>query len=286
MSDPYIERWITVQDGLRLYVQDYPGPTDATLSPILCLGGLTRNSKDFAGLARFHAKRRRVICPDIRGRGRSDYDPVWQNYHPATYIGDVRHILCALGIHKVVVIGTSMGGIMGMVMGTAMPGAIKALVVNDVGPVVRKTNLGAIVESMKHPPRLSSWAEAGEHLRDVYGDQIPITDPQAWVLGAHQSYKEMPDGHITYDFDPNIVKPLLADKTERIDLWHFFRSCARVPLLTVRGAKSDILWPELFQEMQAARPDMVCVEVPEYGHAPSLSEPECREAMNDFLERY
>lgn len=284
-TKPYVERSITVQDGLGLYVRDYPGPSDSSLPPLLCLGGLTRNSKDFAGLAKFHSKRRRVICPDMRGRGKSDYDPVWKNYHPATYIGDVRHILCALGIHAVVVVGTSMGGIMGMAMATAMPGALKALVINDVGPEVRRTNLGAIVESMKHPPRLASWEEAGEHLRAVYGSEIPITDRDAWIRGAHQSYKEMPDGHISYDFDPNIVKPLLADTVERIDLWHFFKSCARIPLLTVRGGKSEILWPELFHAMRDVRPDMNWVEVPDYGHAPSLAEPECTEVLNEFLER-
>ncbi len=286
MDKPYFERFITVQDGLRLYVRDYPGPADSVLPPILCLGGLTRNCKDFAGFAKFHAKLRRVICPDMRGRGRSDYDPVWQNYHPATYVGDVKHILSALGIHRVAVVGTSMGGIMGMAMSAAMPGGLKALVINDVGPVVRRTNLGTIVESMKHPPRLNSWEEAGQHLRDVYGNEIPISDQSAWIHAAHQSYKEMPDGHISYDFDPNIVKPLLADAPPRLDLWHLFHGCARTPTLTVRGGKSEILWAELFEEMKQARPDMEWVEVPEYGHAPSLSEPECKEVLNDFLERH
>lgn len=286
MDKAYIERRITVQNGLRLYVRDYPGPSDGALPPLLCLGGLTRNSKDFAGLAKHHARFRRVICPDTRGRGLSDYDPVWQNYHPATYIRDVRHILCALGIHAVTVVGTSMGGIMGMAMAAAMPTALKALVLNDVGPEVRSTSLGPIVESLRHPPRLASWEDAGQHLRDIYGSQIPIDDPAAWVRAAHASYKQMPDGHIGHDFDPAIVKPLLADTTARIDLWHFFRACVRIPLLTVRGAKSDILWPDLFARMKTSRPDMSWVEVPDYGHAPSLSEPACIEVLNDFLGRY
>lgn len=286
MDLPYVERRITAQDGLGLYVRDYPGPKDSALPPLLCLGGLTRNCKDFAGLAKYHSRRRRVICPDMRGRGQSDYDPVWKNYHPATYIGDVRHILCALGVHAFTVVGTSMGGIMGMALATAIPAGLRALVINDVGPKVRRANLGPIVASMRNPPKLECWEAAGQHLRDVYGSEIPIDEQAAWVMASRSCYKQLPDGTITYDFDPNIVRPLLADTPAEIDLWHFFRSCRRIPLLTVRGAKSDILWPELFAEMKAVRPDMSWVEVPEYGHAPSLSEPECIEVLNDFLARH
>lgn len=281
----FIERTITSQDGLSLYVRDYPGPKESSRTPLLCLAGLTRNSKDFAGFARFHGRYRRVICPDTRGRGRSDYDPVWQNYHPETYIGDVRHILCALGVHGVVVVGTSMGGIMGMGMAAAMPGALRGLVINDVGPVVRRSTLDAILDYVSHAPRLSSWEDAGRHLRNAFGDQIPISEDAGWTLAAYLSYIER-DGYITVDFDPNIAKPLIADKTEVFDIWHLFRACGRIPVLTVRGAKSDILDAELLRKMQAVRPDMATAVVPDVGHAPSLSEPISVEALNDFLEQF
>ena len=131
----FLVRRITTQDGLSLYVRDYPGPADSTLTPLLCLGGLIRNSRDFSGIGKFHGRTRRVLVPDIRGRGKSDFDPEWQNYRPETYVGDVRHILCALGVHRVVVIGTSMGGLILLLMMRQMPERIAGVVMNDVGPV-------------------------------------------------------------------------------------------------------------------------------------------------------
>ena len=120
----YLERRITTFDNLSLYVRDYGNPLDVRV-PLFCLGGLTRNSKDFESLAeRYSADGRRVICPDYRGRGQSQYDPNWANYDPRTYIRDIQDIFAALNVHRVVVVGTSLGGILGMGMGAAMPTAV------------------------------------------------------------------------------------------------------------------------------------------------------------------
>lgn len=286
MPKDYLERRITSQDGLSLYVRDYPGPDDGKRTPLLCLGGLTRNSKDFAGAARYNCRKRRVICPEMRGRGQSEYDPDWRNYHPATYVNDVRHILCALGVHSVVVIGTSMGGIMGMAMAAAMPTALKGLVLNDVGPTVRVDSLDKVIAYMKSPPRLPDWNAAGRHLRDAFEGEYPISGDDNWVRAAKNSYVEKDDGSITFDWDDNILKPILADKTEVHDLWHLFRATRRIPVLTVRGAKSTILDEPQLAEMSAQHEKMTSVVVPGIGHAPSLAEPASMEAINGFLEQF
>lgn len=283
-EDGFIERRIVSNDGLSLYVRDYPGPATGVKSPILCLGGLTRNSKDFAGLAKYWSRYRRVICPDKRGRGLSQYDPNWQNYNPQAYVEDVRHILCALGLHQVVVVGTSLGGILGMAMCTALPGFIKALVMNDIGPEVRTDTLDEIIEYMKYPPELSSWNEAGKHARAAFGSQIPLPTDEDWARAARLSYIEREDGKIVFDFDPNIVKPILKDDTQVHDLWHFWGATKRLPLLVIRGAKSDILDAVQLQKMHDSHPNMQSMLVSGVGHAPSMAEPEAIGALNSFLE--
>lgn len=285
-EDGFIERRVLSNDGISLYVRDYPGPATGAKSPILCLGGLTRNSKDFTGLAKYWSRYRRVICPDKRGRGRSQYDANWQNYNPQTYVEDVRHILCALGLHEVVVVGTSLGGILGMAMGTALPGFIKALVMNDIGPEVRTDTLADIIDYMKEPPELSSWNEAGKHARAAFGSQIPLPTDADWTRAARLSYIEREDGKIVFDFDPNIVKPILKDETKVHNLWHFWGAIKRLPLLVIRGAKSDILDEAQLQKMHDSHPNMKSVLVASLGHAPSMAEPESLSALNAFLEEY
>lgn len=285
-DDGFIERRVLSNDGLSLYVRDYPGPTNSAKSPVLCLGGLTRNSKDFAGLAKYHSRYRRVICPDKRGRGRSEYDPNWKNYNPQAYVEDVRHVMCALGVHDAVVIGTSLGGILGMAMATALPGFIKALVMNDIGPEVKTDTLNAIIDYMKEPPVLSTWEEAGRHARAAFGDQIPLPTDADWARAARTSYIEREDGKIIFDFDPNIIKPILKDNTQIHDLWHFFTAARRLPLLVIRGGKSDILGAELLARMHECHPDMKSAVAAGVGHAPSMVEPEPLGALNDFLEQH
>ena len=138
-----------IRDSLSLYIRDYGDPLDHR-APLFCLGGLTRNSKDFESLAeRYSSDGRRVICPDYRGRGKSDYDTDWRNYDPRIYLRDIQDILSALNVHHVVVVGTSLGGILGMGMAVAMPGALTAVVMNDVGPKVETGGLDYIINYIK-----------------------------------------------------------------------------------------------------------------------------------------
>ncbi len=127
----------TSGDGLRLFYRAY-GPADSAALPVLCLPGLTRHSGDFAGLAtRLAAAGRRVVCPDLRGRGRSEYARDWRTYDPAYYLDDIRALLALEQIGRAVIVGTSMGGLLAMAMGVAMPSVLAGIVINDVGPDIR-----------------------------------------------------------------------------------------------------------------------------------------------------
>ena len=282
---PFLERRITSFDNLSLYVRDYGDPLDSR-APLFCLGGLTRNSKDFESLAeRYSSDGRRVICPDYRGRGQSQYDPNWSNYDPRTYIRDIRDVLAALNVHRVVVVGTSLGGILGMGMAAAMPAALAAVVMNDVGPVVETDGLDFIIDYIKVDRPHDDWDAAVVTIQNMLPN-LTFQDEGIWLKMAENTFRRCDDGKLRFDWDVNIAKPLLASDYEIPDMWPLFRALKDIPTLVLRGAESDILSPASFAEMQAVKPDMIAVEIPQAGHVPTLAEPESRAALDDFLGRH
>ena len=281
----YLERRITTFDNLSLYVRDYGNPLDVRV-PLFCLGGLTRNSKDFESLAeRYSADGRRVICPDYRGRGQSQYDPNWSNYDPRTYIRDIQDILAALNVHRVVVVGTSLGGILGMGMGAAMPTALAAVVMNDVGPVVETEGLDFIIDYIKEDRPHDDWDAAVVTIKKMLPN-LTFQDETIWLKMAENTFRKCDDGKLRFDWDVNIAKPLLVSDYKIPDMWPLFRALTDIPALVLRGAESDILSPECFAEMQKVKPDLVAVEIPRAGHVPTLAEPESRAALDEFFGRY
>src|ERR1043166_8100423 len=141
----YREATVSAQDGLALYYRDY-GDALASKTPVLCLPGLTRNSADFAELAGRLSGERRVICPDYRGRGRSAYDRNWRNYDPRVYLSDIVQLLAAPGLHRVIVTGTSMGGVITMGFAVAKPPMLAAAIINDIGPDIQGGGLSRIFD--------------------------------------------------------------------------------------------------------------------------------------------
>lgn len=275
------ERTYTAQDGLQLYFRDYGDPS-STKTPVLCLPGVTRNSKDFAFLAGHLAPTRRIICPDYRGRGRSDYDENWQNYIPQTYIDDIRHLLIVCGIHKVYVVGTSLGGILGLVMAVAMPGMIAGIVLNDIGPEVEMKGLDSIVDYMKNDTSFDEWEDVADYLRKVFPD-LPARSAGDWLEIAHNTYRETGTGKIVRDWDHDIVKPFEKSLTGKVSLWPYFKALNRVPVLTVRGAKSGVLSEKTLSKMSEVMPGMSHVTVDDCGHPPGLCEPNVLEAIDGQL---
>ncbi len=291
-QDVFAEKYFRTQDGLSLYYRDYEptfdGRSDGSddmrnpdLLPVLCLSGLARNSKDFAPFAaRVAATGRRVLCLDYRGRGRSAYDPDPMNYQPATYLNDIRHLLSALGLHKVFVMGSSLGGILGMGMGAAMPTAIAGLMLNDVGPDIETSGFARIQGYLKQDRPQRNWDEAIADLKSIFTNNS-FTDEE-WRDVAEGTFVLGKDGLLHYDWDVDLYKPI-AKSPEVPDLWPYFNSVRHVPVLVLRGEKSDILRSETVEKMVAAHPDISAVTVPGAGHIPTLKEPAAIEAVDEFF---
>lgn len=274
------ERRVTSQDNLALYLRDYGDPLSSD-PPVLCLGGLTRNSKDFHALATRFAPDRRVICPDYRGRGQSEYDREWRNYVPVTYIDDVFHVLSALNIHKVIVIGTSLGGLLAMGLATRMPSAIAGVVLNDIGPEIEAQGLSAIIEYIR-ADRPQPDLEAAAKLLKQMLPNLSRRDHRIWRKMAENTFRTGTDGLLHFDWDPSIVRPFLSNP-EIPDLWPFFSALKKVPTLAIRGEISDLLTAGCFDRMAQAKPDLIRITVPDTGHAPTLDEPEVQEPLDDFI---
>ncbi len=277
----YSEGFVSTGNGVRMYYRDY-GNTHTSKTSVLCLSGLTRNSKDFHGLAKWLARERRVISLDYRGRGQSENDPDWGNYQPATYVGDVHHLLSALNLHRVFVVGTSLGGIVAMGLGVAKPGVLAGVLLNDVGPDISMEGLSIIQRYMEAEKAFPDWRAVADHLASFFPD-LGFHTPEEWELLARLSYRRRQDGKIVQEWDSNLVRPLQNFDPEGIDLWPLFRSLRKIPLVTLRGEKSNILTRETFQHMIDANPDMIAVTVPEVGHVPSLAEPQSIEALTGAL---
>jgi pimeloyl-ACP methyl ester carboxylesterase len=265
---------------LSLYVRDYPGHDKRRA--VLCLGGLTRNAKDFHTLAERLSPRYRVICPDYRGRGRSDYDPQWSNYTPPTYIDDTRQVAAALNIHAYAVIGTSLGGLLAMGLGVASPSSVKGVLLNDVCPDLPISMLGSIVTYASAVPELSDWAAAAAYLRDHAPIMPPASSDHVDEL-VHNTFRERADGKIVFDWDRNITRPLSENTGPQMDIWSLFSALKDVPVLSVRGGLSPFVNDDSCQKMAAIASGMRFVTAPDAGHAPTLTEAMCDEAIDGWL---
>lgn len=276
--------WYQSPDGLRLYARDYPGPASSTLLPVLCLHGLSRNSADFAGLASTLAAERRVIVPEQRGRGRSDYDSNPANYTPVTYVADMFRLLDTLAVGKVILIGTSMGGLMSFIMASQQPERIAGMVINDIGPEVDPAGLARIQHYVGRVEPARTWDEAVERTREINGAAFPDYRDEDWLEFARALYMEH-DGVPVLAYDPAISEAMTDAESGAVppDLWPLFAAIVDVPMLLIRGELSDILAPDCVARMREMDPDLAVVEVPRVGHAPTLMEPVALEAIQSFL---
>lgn len=283
------ERIVPTVDGLTLYVRDYAALAPATGLPVVCLHGLTRNSRDFEAIApRIAACGRRVIVPDMRGRGRSANDPDPAHYVPAVYAQDVLSLLDKLEAPEAVFVGTSMGGLITMVMAMLAPGRIAAAVLNDVGHKLAPQGLERIGSYVGRARPVATWAEAAAAVRAVNGAAFPdrAEDAQFWEIAARRSFRTREDGMLEADYDPHIALAFATpSEAPPADLTPLFQALAQRPVLLVRGAISDLLTPDIVAEMQTLKPDLACVEVERVGHAPWLDEPAAWDAMLSFLAR-
>lgn len=271
-------------DGLKLYFRDYPGPAAAGLDPLLCLPGLTRNSRDFDEVAALLCRRWRVLTTDLRGRGHSEHDPDRGHYHPAQYVDDVFALLEHLSLTRVAVIGTSLGGWMAMLMAHRRPAALSAVVLNDIGPELDPAGLARVATSAGLLPAVADWDGAVAELRRHTELVFPDWSAERWMAFARKLYEPAADGGLDVRLDRNVGVALREGRSGlREDPWMLFGALAPIPTLLVHGALSDILTAPIIRRMQAAKPDLAVVTVPNRGHAPNLDEPEAIDAIESFL---
>jgi pimeloyl-ACP methyl ester carboxylesterase len=275
------DAYFTVRDGLKVHYRDYPG--DSAKPPLLCLPGLTRNARDFAHLAERYAPQFRVLAIDFRGRALSDYDPDPERYAPFTYAKDVIEFLDHLQIPQAIFVGTSLGGLVTMLVATLAPQRIAAAILNDIGPDVDAAGIDRIRTYVGKDVRFRSWDEAARTIARNVGDAFERYSHDNWVAMAKRGCREE-NGEIRFDYDMAIAVPFqMAQSAPPADIWPLFSALAQKPLLVVRGATSDLLTAETAQKMQAAAPDMKLAVVPGIGHAPDLDEPEAVAAIDAFL---
>lgn len=282
MSASYTDEYWTSPDGLKLYYRDYAGPNDKP--PVLCLHGLTRNSRDFAPLAETLAGDWRVIVPDMRGRGNSEYAKDTSTYTPPTYIEDVEALLAELGIEKFVAIGTSMGGLMTMLMTAKDASRIVAAVLNDIGPEIDPTGLAHIAGYVGQGRSFDTWMHAANSLRETHCASFPDYSIDTWLEMAKRTMVLGQNGRLVLDYDMGIADPFKsANDAPQPDLWPAFKALSDTPTLLVRGELSNLLTEQTQSRMARVHGNLRTVTVPRVGHAPMLDEPESLAAIQALL---
>ncbi|PWK75688.1 alpha/beta hydrolase [Aminobacter sp. AP02] len=284
--DGYSDFFYASQDGLRLHARLY-GAGNPGL-PVVCLPGLTRNARDFHELALHLAtdpeKPRRIICFDYRGRGRSEYDPNWQNYNVGMEAADILAGLDALGIDQGGFIGTSRGGLIIHLLAAMRPALIKAVVLNDIGPVIEPAGLALIRSYLENSPSPTDFVDAIRIQKAVHGEAFPALTEVDWQRFVHAIYRNE-DGRPVVDFDPALINTVLAmDLSQPLsDLWPQFATLCAIPMLAIRGANSRLLSVATIEEMRMRHPGLETITVKGQGHAPFLETGALPEKIADFI---
>jgi pimeloyl-ACP methyl ester carboxylesterase len=281
------DRFWSSRDGLKLHFRDYPAPQGVQdRVPVLCLHGLTRNARDFDVLAPRLAQERRVICPDLRGRGDSEYTRDSATYMPVQYGEDVLALIEQEGVDRFVAIGTSLGGLMTMGLAMVIPEKIAGAVVNDVGPYLEPEGLARIKDYVGQGRTFPTWVHAARGLEATQGMAHPGKPLDFWIGMAKRLMTVGGNGRIVFDYDMKIAEPFFAfDVNTQVDLWPAWEALSGVPALVLRGALSDLLSAETMAEMLRRNPSAQGVTLPLVGHAPTLDEPEAIAAIERLLAR-
>lgn len=286
------DRFWSSRDGLKLHFRDYAGPEGVLDGPpVVCLPGLTRNARDFERLAPRLAQQRRVICPDMRGRGDSEYARDSASYNPVQYGEDLLALLEQEGIDRFAAIGTSLGGLMIMGLATMIPDRIAAAVINDVGPYLEPEGMERIVDYVGQGRSFPTWVHAARGIEDTQGAAYPGRTLDFWIGLAKRLMTLSGNGRMVFDYDMKIAEPFAAfDADTQPDLWPAWEALggeagASRPVLVLRGELSDLLSAQTLEKMLRRVPGAEAVVLPGVGHAPTLDEPEAVDAIEALLAR-
>lgn len=280
------DRYYNSADGIRLHYRDYAGPSD--LPPVICLPGLTRNARDFEPLAEAIAGEWRVLALDFRGRGLSAPDPDPSHYLPPYYAADVLKLLDQLGIADAVFVGTSLGGLVTMLIARSDEERIAGALINDVGPELDRTGIERIRGYVGQARQWSSWTEAGTALSESQGDVFPGWNAPEWERYARRLCRE-DDGSIVLDYDMAIAAPFAAANASdapQPDLWPLLNGFRGKPVTILRGERTDLFAADVAERMVREIGDSAeLVSIPGVGHAPTFDEPESIAAVRRLLDR-
>lgn len=287
MADFKERRW-SAPDGVPLFARDYPAAHGAARLPVICIHGLTRNARDFEELAPWLANSgRRVLAVDVRGRGQSGRSADPMRYQLPVYAGDMLAMLDALGIARAHFIGTSMGGLITMMLAARRRSAIASAILNDVGPEVDPAGIARIAGYAGRPVTIETWDDAVAHFKRTSAVAFPDLAEEDWRMLAERACVTDEQGRPVFDYDPSIAVPIMAKPLPRRSLlaWLLFLRLARSrPTLLIRGELSDLLSQPIAAKMRRAAPRMAYAEVARVGHAPLLSENTAMHAISQFLE--
>lgn len=284
----WTDRFFWSRDGVRLHVRDYasPDPAAAERPIVLCIPGLTRNARDFELLAPRLAARFTVWCIDLRGRGDSGWAKDPMTYVPLTYLQDLEQMVEQLKPQRLAVVGTSLGGILAMLMAGPLGSVVAGAVLNDVGPTLDPAGLARLRGYVGRIGRYPTWMHAARAVAEINGAVFPHFGLADWLTMAKRVCRLEPNGAIVFDYDPRLAEPFkLPGPVAGVDLWPAFDLLATRPVLAIRGATSDILGAATLAQMAARAPTVSTLELPGIGHAPTLDEPEAVSAITAYLDR-
>ena len=275
------ERLVVAADGVELFAQVYGEESGRV--PVVCIPGLTRNSRDFARVATELAKDRQVVALDLRGRGRSGWDETGDSYRVDVYASDVLTVLDALGIMRACLFGESLGGIVSMRIAALARARLAGVVMSDIGPDLDPAGVARIFSYAGKLPPVTSWDEAVAQSKFVGEGAAPGLSDDMWMEIARQRYREDVDGRIVIDHDPKIVGGAGVPAQTAADRWNDLDALRDIPTLVIRGATSDVLARATVDEMRSRKPDLQSVEIEGRGHCPIAHEPDCLAAISAFV---
>jgi pimeloyl-ACP methyl ester carboxylesterase len=284
-----VSRFITSADGLRLHVREHGDGRPGRL-PVVCLPGLSRTTEDFdvlaAALAADPAAPRRVLALDYRGRGLSDYDRDPKNYALPVELGDVIAVLDACSAAPAVIVGTSRGGLLAMLLATVRPDVVAGAVLNDIGPVIEPKGVMRIKDYVGKLPQPTNFEEGADILRGIAGGQFPNLSGADWIAAAKRAWREK-NGRLVLTYDAGLAHNFAAVTIDQPlpAMWPQFEALAQKPVMVIRGANSDLLSAETVEAMTALAPALEALVVPDQGHAPLLAEPDVIGRIVQFAGR-
>ncbi len=284
------EFYIAGKDGVKTFVLNLKPTTPSAKPPVFLIHGLTRNHKDFSPIFDILLNLgHEIFAIDVRGRGKSDYDKIAANYNPVTYAMDVVAIFEELKISPAIFIGTSMGGLISMLLASFRPDLFKGIILNDVGPEVALGGIKRIRSYVGSGSLFKTLDEAAAAVKAINLDAFPTrdADDKFWLDFAERTCRKTDDGFVL-DYDPQIRESVSsADPDAPLpDIWPQFKANIAIPTMLIRGAISDLNTPDIVAKMHEVKADLIVRNVPNVGHAPILNEPEAVAAIKEFSAKF